>query len=285
MSRFLVWCVAMLAGLSGAVAEPGLIEVNGRTRNFVLQRPAEPGPRPTIVMLHGGGSSGEQEMQLSGLGEAAPREGFVAVFPQGVGKLWNFFPAGTENREYRRYLDRYGGLPDDVAFLKMLVAELAHREISDLTRIYLAGRSLGGVMALRLACVDASGIAAVALLISAMPGVIGADCHPSRPVPMLTINGTEDRVLPYRGERGQQGYRLWPTAQLIAFFRDLDGCGDVSKQAVLPGRARQNVVVESWTNCSAGPVIHYRIVEGGHDIPPGLNTTQVLLDFFRDKTR
>ena len=284
LSRFLFCGLAVGAIWCNVAAEPMQLDVNGQERTYVLRRPAMQGPRPTVIMLHGGGSGAEREMRLSGLAELGPRGGFVTVFPEGRSKLWNFFPPGTENHKYRLFLERHGGLPDDVAFLRTLVEDLVRSGISDPDRIYLAGRSVGGAMALRLACVDAGSFAAIGLLTAAMPEVTGADCHPRRALPLLTINGTNDRVLPYTGERNGRFQVLWSTRRLVVFFRDLNGC-DESVNSARQGTAELNAVIDSWTNCSAGPVVLYSIVEGGHELPAALNATQTLLDFFRDRTR
>jgi polyhydroxybutyrate depolymerase len=291
VNRFAFCCLVILTNVSGIAAEPMHLTVDGQARTFLLERPTGQGPHPTIFMLHGGGDGGaEQEVQLSGLAQLGPREGFVAVFPQATGGLWNFFPPGKETVQYLRHFQRFGGLPDDVAFLKMLVADLVQDGITDPKRVYLAGRSLGGVMVLRLACVDAGSFAAIGLLISAMPGTTGADCHPSKPVPVLMINGTDDRVLPYRGlpyegERSVPSDILWPTQRLVAFFSQLNGCAEPDQQSVLPGQQAHDIVIERSTRCLGGPVILYRIVGGGHEVPAKLNASLTLLDFFRDKMR
>ena len=194
VNRLLFCCLVMLTTVSGVAAESMQLTVNGQARTFQLERPAGQGPSPTIIMLHGGGGRASEEAQLSGLAQLGPREGFVTIFPQATGGLWNFFLTGEETVQYAKFFQNHGGLPDDVAFLKMLAADLVRDGIADPKRIYLAGRSLGGVMVLRLACLDAEWFAAIGLLISAMPQVIGSHCHPPKPVPVLMINGTDDRV-------------------------------------------------------------------------------------------
>ncbi len=285
VQRLALWSLLILTTVSGVAAEPMPLSVNGQARTFVLQRPAGQGPHPTIIMLHSGGGGAEEELRNSGLAQLGPQDGFLAVFPEAVGGLWNFFPPGKETTQYVDFFQRHGGLPDDVAFLKALVSDLVRDGMSDPRRIYLAGRSLGGAMVLRLACVDAENFAAIGLLISAMPNVTGSDCQPHKPVPVLMINGTDDRVLPFRGERTAQGDILWSTERLVAFFNGLNGCAKSAQQSAPAGLPMQNVVIEHSTGCVGGPVVLYRIVGGGHDIPAALKASQTLLDFFRDKMR
>jgi polyhydroxybutyrate depolymerase len=140
-------------------------------------------------------------------------------------------------------------------------------------------------MALRVACVDAGSFAAIGLLISAMPDAAGSDCHPPKPLPVLMVNGTGDRIVPYAGGQSQRGDNLWPTERLVGFFRQLNGCAEAPQQSVLPGQHPQKIEIERSSKCSGGHVIFYRIIGGGHDVPPALNAAQLLLDFFRDKVR
>ena len=67
----------------------------------------------------------------------------------------------------------------------------------DPSRIYAAGLSEGGFMSLRLGCALGDRIAAVAAVGAAMPKTM--ICLPSRPVPLVMINGTSDPVVRYGG--------------------------------------------------------------------------------------
>jgi polyhydroxybutyrate depolymerase len=283
MIRIVLGCLITLMLASGVAAEPMQLTVDGQERTLLLMRPGEQGPRPTVIVLHGGNGGADQEAELSGFAKLGPPRGFTTVFPQAKNGYWNFFPPGKESGQYKKYFQRLGGLPDDVAFVKMIAAELIQKGVSDPKRIYLVGRSLGGVMTLRLACVEAGAFAAVGLLISTMPEVMGSECQPAKPMPMLIINGTDDRVLPYRGERSNMGDVLWSTPRLVAFFRKLNGCPEPERQSLVPVKHASNVVVERSTSCSGAPVILYSIVGGGHDIPTELNAAQTMLDFFASK--
>jgi polyhydroxybutyrate depolymerase len=278
--RVALGCLITLMLISGVAAEPVQLTVNGQARTLLLMRPGEQGPRPTVIVLHGGNSGADEEAELSGFAKLGPPHGFAAVFPQAKAGYWNFFPPGKESGQYKRYFQRLGGLPDDVAFVKMIAAELIQKGVSDPKRIYLVGRSLGGVMALRLACVEAETFAAVGLLISTMPEVMGSECQPVKPMPMLIINGTDDRVLPYRGERSVSGDVLWSTPKLVAFFRKLNGCSELERQSLVPVKHASNIIIERSTGCPRAPVVLYSIVGGGHDVPVELNASQTFLDFF-----
>jgi polyhydroxybutyrate depolymerase len=280
MMRCLLFCwPIMLIMATGAGAESIQIPVQGQTRTFLLSRPNVVGPRPTIIILHRGNGTADEELQFSTIARPGPQQRFVAVFPQARGGYWNFYPPGRENVAYMRFFERHGGVPNDFVFLKSIVAHLVQNEIADPKRIYLAGRSLGGVMALSLVCAHAESFAAVVLLSSAMPNVTGSGCQPVKPVPIFIAAGTDDRVLPYKGE--QRGDLLWSAERLVTFFRQLNGCTEPAHKTV----HAPNIAIESFTKCPGGPVVLHSIVGGGHDLPGGRNIDRTLLDFLSDKTR
>jgi polyhydroxybutyrate depolymerase len=275
--------------ISSAVAETMQLAIDGVVRTYLLERPATQEARPTIIMLHGAGGSAVQEARSTGLGELAPREGFVAVFPEGRGGRWNHLPPGKESAQFVGVFEPYGGAPDDVAFLTTLVADLIRRGISDPKQIFLAGESAGGIMALRMLCADAELFAGIGLLIAAMPEPTATDCYPAKPLRVLMINGTADRVLPYDGGPSAPPdrafatgtFNVWPTERLFDFFHRLNICVTPADRSVAAGRHEQRIEIEQSTQCGGGPIISYRIVGGGHAVPADLDVGQLLLSFFR----
>jgi polyhydroxybutyrate depolymerase len=283
--RILFLSVLAIGGvISSVAAEPAQLVIAGRTRTFLLERPSAPGPRPTVIMLHGAGARSDAASiaRATGLAQLATQQGMVAVFPQAIGRtVWNFFPPGTETERFLALSRDEGGIPDDIAFLNALVADLALRGISDPRRIFLAGNSNGGFMTLRMLCAGAS-FAAIGILISGMPEPVGADCRRARPTPTVMIKGTADSVVPYAGGLMGPGVGVWPNDRLVAFLRQLDQCKSPPKTSDIAGTL---VEIEDSGNCAGGAVLLYRIFGGGHETPPLPNTAQLLVDFFRDKVR
>jgi poly(3-hydroxybutyrate) depolymerase/Flp pilus assembly protein TadD len=270
------------------------VVVNGQPRVFVLNRPAGTQARPTVIMLHGTGSNAAREANAPGLGQLAPHHGFAAVFAEGRAGHWNHLPPGKEAREFAELAFKGAdGAPDDVAFIRMLVADLVRRGVSDPKRIYLVGRSAGGWMALRMACEDAKLFAGIGLLITGMSEPAGAVCRPAKPLPVLMLNGTADRLVPYAGGTvagldgapGRGVFGVWPAERLVEFFRRLNGCAEPAQFSVIALKAREQVELESSTRCAGAPVDFYRVVGGAHNAnPAGLDVSQALLDFFSDKS-
>jgi len=280
--------VMMAAAGPGIAADPMQLIVGGQTRTFVLERPAASGPRPTMIILHGAGGSGVREAQ-SGLWRSVPQAGFVAVFADGRANRWNHLPPGKEQAQLAEAFQQHGGAPDDIAFLKALVADLVQRGTADPKQVYLAGTSAGGVMTLRMACLGERTFAAIAVLVASMPDVTGAGCRPPSPLPVLMINGTADDVMPYGGGLGvlpnstTRGlYSVWSAERMAAFFRQHNGCTEPAEKSVAPGRYPLRVEVERSARCSGGPVHAHRVVGGGHDLRTQIpDIGQWFVDFFR----
>jgi polyhydroxybutyrate depolymerase len=165
--------------------------VDGRSRSYWLHVP--PGaarlPLPLLLVFHGHTGSATSVMNISGLNAEADRHGFLVAYPQGTGLLrssalsWN---AGT----CCGYAARHH--VDDIGFAVALAAALAREARADSTRVYAAGFSAGGMLALRLACERAATFAGVADVAGAMPDVA---CLPARPVAVLLIQGDVDDEL------------------------------------------------------------------------------------------
>ena len=118
-------------------------ELRVKTRNgdrTAIVLPAGRGPAPTVIVLHGAFSSAAWTARHYGFAEAAAARGFAAVFPQGLRGCWN---DGRNPFPWRA---------NDVAFLKVLAGELMAEGVADPSRIYLAGVSNGGMMAMRMLC-------------------------------------------------------------------------------------------------------------------------------------
>jgi len=177
------------------------LEHDGVERRYALYLPAAAGngPLPLVFSLHGGGVYLEDQLGTRYKSpfklwmELAEREGFYVVYPEGLpgsyGKpTWNDCRGDAT----------VSSSADDVGFLLAILDEVAAQHPVDRRRVYASGMSNGGFMALRLAVEQPDSFAAVAAICAAMPAV--SECAPPRqPLPVLFMNGTADRYLPYDG--------------------------------------------------------------------------------------
>ena len=288
MRRAFLGSALCAVGITFAV--PGAADqlvVNGHPRTYALERPAATGPRPTVIMLQGARNPDAAVAQSSKLGTLAPQQGFVAVFPEAQRPQWNFFLPGKELEFYVKASKATGGIADDGAFLKNLVADLVQRGIADPQRIYLAGESSGSLMALRMLCTDANLFAGAALLSPAMLDRIGPDCHPSRPVPVMLVKGTKDEVFPYAGGlmKPDETFYVWGNDRLVDFLKQVNNQPSAPQSSVLPRKVPNTVAIDRWLACSGTMLTVYRVIDGPHTAPADLNVGQAALDFFASPMR
>ncbi|EIG60739.1 poly(3-hydroxybutyrate) depolymerase [Bradyrhizobium sp. WSM1253] len=260
---------ALVAALAAApAASADTIDIDGVKRSYAVQVPAKR-LVPLVVVLHGKTQRGADMMTRTAWPQVAKREGFAVVFPDGLNHAW--VDARTKAGPALRG-PRAG--TDDVAFIAKLVEKLVANGTADPRRVYVTGISNGGAMAMTLVCARADLFAAGASVSMNLTDEAAVTCHPSRPLPMLLMNGTADPLVPYEGGRGSSYYAadgFWSTDETLAFWRKLNGCEiDDSDMTDLPDRAPadQSTVTRISSRCPEGhEVVLYRINQGGHRMP------------------
>ncbi|MER6775750.1 MULTISPECIES: dienelactone hydrolase family protein [unclassified Streptomyces] len=187
---------AVSTSVSAPAPAPGVdsrerLTVGDRTREYLMHRPAAEGggARPLVIAFHGRGADAEQLRRQSGLDRAAEARGMLLVYPEALGKGWGAGTAATAQRPD----------PDaDVRFTEALIAELVRTGRADPHRVYVAGFSNGGSMALRMAAQRPDLVAGAASVSGELPTGAAA-VKPTGPVPVLIVYGAEDPVRPLAG--------------------------------------------------------------------------------------
>jgi polyhydroxybutyrate depolymerase len=197
-----------LSAQSPALPEPVYHHLisGGLERSFIVHHPSnvsadQADPLPVVFMFHGSSGNGEKFFRISGWVPKAETEGFLAVFPDGLsycieeegrqkqttkwndGKLASYVCEGQE-------------LPDDVQFVRDMIAYLDSSFVIDHQRIYASGFSNGAGFSSRLAVELSETLAAVAIVGG---GLNLADPVMDRPIPVYQIAGAaDDRILEKR---------------------------------------------------------------------------------------
>lgn len=233
-----------LAAFAGEVVTRKL-SVGGTERMYLLSTSVTGGPRPAIIVLHGGGMSANSALRSTGLEPLIARENLIGIYPNAFRREWN------DGREARLKARENS---DDVGFIRALVKSLIADNAVDPKRIYVTGPSNGGMMTLRLICDAADLFAAAAPIIASLPADIATTCKPSRAVPVLIINGTADPLVPYAGGgvgiAGRRG-RVISTDATMTRLRGFNGCSDMAKTERLPDldpNDGSTVTVTGWTS-------------------------------------
>jgi polyhydroxybutyrate depolymerase len=244
------------------------MEFDGRERTFEMYvPPTAPRPLPVVLILHGGRGTAAQMRRYTDFDALAAKEGILAVYPQGVGGQWN------DGRPEIGNMNPQAADTDDVEFLLAVVDNLVGHGLADPKRIYAAGISNGGMMAMRLACEHPGRIAAFAVVAGNQP--VNAECDPQTPVPALFFHGTNDRFIPFAGGEILQWANLdrgkvLSAGETVGLWRTINGCtGEPRKLRVADGTRKGSLVVDKVTYepCSGAPVARFITRGGGHAWP------------------
>ncbi len=256
-----------------------VIEVGGLGRSYWLARPpqGDASRAPLLIVLHGAGGQGPGMASLTGLDRRGPQAGFVVVFPDGIGRVWND-SRGTASLKRREHVD-------DVAFLQALVTRLVADGRAAGEHIYLTGISNGALMSEHLARHGLLPVAGIGLV--AGPGTQtsrAAMPHPARPCTVVIFAGTSDPLIPYAGgpigplgrlvQRrggGTTDRGLVVPAEVTALdWAAANGIHAAAVSEVLPTPPGDLPVTRvSWQSTGRPPVLLYRIDGGGHTWPGG----------------
>jgi len=276
-----VFFAALLPAASCAAGEAGTVKkftlkAGGYERVYRLYVPAgldAAKKHPLFMILHGGGGTGKGMRRLTGycFEKMAAANGGLVAYPDGLEKHWNDYRGDPSRRAQRENID-------DVAFLKAVVAEISSRYPVDPARVYAGGISNGAMMSYTLACRAAETFAAIAAVAGAMPENLAAACSPSRPVPVMIVNGTRDSLVRWEGGdvtgplgRKKLG-RVLPVEKTRDFWLKNNGCR--AEKAAL-SRKDENpddgtaLSREVYSSCAGGSAVDFVKVEGGGHTWPG----------------
>lgn len=217
---------------------------------------------PLVLDLHGSGGNSAGQARNSGLETLSTTERFIVATLDAEGGRWNV-PV-QDNR------------PDDVAYVRDVIAHVAARVCTDETRVYVTGFSGGGRMTSLLACQLGSRIAAIAP-VSALrwPG----PCN-GRPVPVLTFHGLADAQNPYDGHAAGRGAEwLESVPDALAGWARHNSC----KGEVILDDPPGPLSTMRYEGCTNGTEVRMIRIDGlGHTwTKQEVDTTGVMWQFFK----
>ncbi|MBS2012767.1 MAG: hypothetical protein JST00_07770 [Deltaproteobacteria bacterium] len=270
------------APCTGKPALKGDIEITvasgGRNRSVKVHVP--PGydptkPTPVVLDFHGLSMTAATQDLLSRMNAKADQARFLSVHAEGVGlqQSWNAGACCGEAAQTK---------VDDVAHVGRILDELEARLCVDTKRVFATGMSNGAALSHRLACELSSRIAAIAPVAHVIT-VPQSSCKPSRPVSVLSFNGTSDGLVPYGGNG------LFPSvADTMRLWATLDGCAATPRETSKKG----DVTCTAFDGCKAGNEVRLCTVQGGGHTWPGgapaglgkttndISATDAMWDFF-----
>lgn len=165
------------------------LSAEGTRRTFRMHVPrGAASGRPLLTVLHGLAQTFDRVSGYTGYDALAASRGFAVVYPGGYLSSWNAGRCCGQARDLK---------VDDHAVVATMTRMARTALGSDPHRLYLAGFSNGGMMALSLACRSPQTWAGVLVVSAAHTDT----CRPAQPVPLMQVHGERDGVVPFRGLR------------------------------------------------------------------------------------
>jgi poly(hydroxyalkanoate) depolymerase family esterase len=286
-------------GRQGAAA-PAMPALPGRTdirtyrgpageRPYILYIPTTgAGPRPLIVMLHGGTQTAADFAAATRMSALAEEHGFLVAYPEqvrsaNVMRYWNWFEPGDQQRG--------AGEP---AILAGIVAEIAAQSAVDPDRVYVVGFSAGAAMAAVLAATYPDVVAAAGVhsglphgcahdLASAFAAMRqGRRVRPvDRTVPVIAFHGDADTTVePGNATHVVEQFSRGPATGVSTSER---GPGRSAAKTVV--RRDGAVIAEQWTVHGLGHAWSGGTAGGSYTDPAGPDASAEMVRFFAEHPR
>jgi polyhydroxybutyrate depolymerase len=314
------------------------VTVDDVDRNFMVRLPKGYDATkhyPVVIVLHGMSQDADDVERLTRFDETADKDGIIAVYPIAMHGRWNVgvrpqqqrpmgmgpgrrgryggggypgggypgggggggYPGGQRPQSQDPSEDRRQTPADDIAFFNQMLDQLGTKFSVDPSRIYAAGLSEGGFMSLRVGCALSDRIAAVAALGAAMPKTM--ICVPTRPVPLVMINGTSDPIVPYGGgTEHNRNLAVISVEDSAKAWARIDRCAEKPDKSKLSPQTKggMETKVDTYNGCQQNAkVVLYSVKGAGNTWPGGeqyeaektigktsqdLNANEVLWSFF-----
>ena len=280
---------SLVANTAFAAAGHIVLDVDGVKRSALIVEHSrlKRVRRPVVIVLHGSKGDGARVRRNLGLDEMVENTGTVLVFPDAFEGHWSL-GAGAKS--------------DDAAFFRAIVTRLNGQGVIDPKRVFIVGVSTGGIMAMQIACKEPENYTGFATVIANMPTDLASTCAPSRPVPILMVNGTADPRMPYKGGSAtnlDQVDQVASTDDTLGVFAKAATCGARLPEIGFPNRnpkSGSRAFLDKFEACKV-PVELVRIEGGGHTIPGrwsgadsgaavgahnvDVDTAKLIFDFFK----
>lgn len=254
------------------------IEINDRARYFRYYLPSKPSSAspPLVLFLHGGNASMRESMPpfnrpSAAWADVAEENGFILMVPNGVNRI-----TGNSFGDEQSWNDCRPDNPlaitlDDVRFIDRLI-DLAINDLgADDQRVFVTGSSNGGLLTYRVAVELADRVTAAAAFIANMP--VESTCPtPTRPMPMMIVNGTQDSLMPFDGgEVADSNTFLSSTPASVDQWRSVNRAGAAPIVTDLPDSDPSDGStverVDYPAPASGAPVVLLRMNGADHAMP------------------
>lgn len=237
------------------------ISSGGENRTVLVHPPASAQESlPVLLVFHGGYGTASGAEQGYGISLLADREGFIAVYPQGIDRHWNDGRIDPDDLS-------------DVVFVQAVLDSLSGRYSVDTGRVYASGMSNGAIFCHFLAVKLPGVLAGIAPVCGGIANPETEWFLPEYPVDVVIIQGTDDPLVPYGG--GEIGFRggrgkVLATSEAVDLWRGINGSSEnPSVNRIAEGTPDDFCSASVYLYSGIRDVALVRIDGGGHVWPGG----------------
>jgi polyhydroxybutyrate depolymerase len=255
----------------------------GLTRRYVLRLPPgypTAGAYPLVLMLHGRGGNADTFLNTTRMSPVADANEFVLVYPDGTEDLPPNNPPERPSLVFNAGFNLVANpAVDDVGFLGSLLTFLEGDLLIDTSRVYVAGFSMGAMMAYKMAAEMPRRFAALGVVAGTLGSVAPNTPDalqpfvPPVPMPLAAFHSTDDNAVQYRGCAVPSSY--FPVVDphscaphtSLGYYRDtVNGCTTEQVEVL-----SATVTRFTWADCASPQVTmqFYRLTTGRHTWPGG----------------
>ena len=269
------WCA--LACMAGRFVEDS-VKVDGHMRHLVMYLPdgMQKGA-PVVFVLHGYGAGIWRENPLVA---TADRHGFAVCIPEGLRD-----PQGERSWNVGYPFQR-GWKVDDVKALCRMARHVQKRYHLSRENTFLTGMSNGGEMCYLMAYSKQKTFKAVAPIAGLTMAWMYERMDAPRPIPLMEIHGTEDRVSEWTGDmenKGGWGAYL-PVPVAIGYWVAKNRCTgeQVERIESIQGQEGHPIIKHRYSGSTTGcEVWLYEVVGGVHSwFTSDMDTGEEIWQFF-----
>ncbi|MEM7801134.1 MAG: choice-of-anchor Q domain-containing protein [Chloroflexota bacterium] len=238
------------------IALEQMIEGETVSRTFYIQAPDtldNSQSYPIVFAFHGAGGSGQSFVNNTHLNVLIDSGAFIGVYPSGYSTLGGdggFWNLGNEPTN-----------ADDIAFVDMIVQELATYMALDTGRMYGIGYSNGAGM-INLLGKSTTYFRAISPIVS-QQSVTTTAIMPARTLSVIQLNGDSDTLIPIGGGPSAVGDFVSAELSAINWATSFNCSDEAIEETVTWGETTLDSF--SYTNCDDGHEIRYYVAYGmGH---------------------
>jgi len=249
----------------------GQLSIDGVNRTYHLFIPDHFDPNkklPLVIVLHGGGGTGQNMIRFTHFNDLAEEDTFLVVYPDGVHHEWNDHRVG----------DKLQHEQDDVKFISILIDEIVADHHADAKRVFVTGISNGAIFSLFLAQELSEKILAIAPVCGSIPANYANTYYIDHPVSILIINGTADSLVKYKGgpvlsKKSERGDVVSTDSMIFLLTKKYNCRGPVRREEFSDINLKDGCHAEKYIYPTCGQqsqVILIKVIGGGHTWPGGI---------------